>query len=1376
MKSSSPKKQAQTPDQIYSKILNAIVRGEHGFWRENREQLIPKINNPSAGSLPFLVWLLNKLYLVDKKDSRSIVSLIEDLVSSGMSLNVKAMFMKKPVSLLTFVTQFQDIHLVKYISNELIKQAKRPFQLVGNDEEDSFHPVFVSIMKRDEALTQYLIENIEQYSGYTLLSMAAHYGYNRLIDQCIAAGDDLNQIDGFGLTPLMHAGIKQQPYAISSLLKLNAHLLKDEKGATFFHNILKLMRDPLIIPFIAANDLVHHFYDITPELMDKEGLLPIHYAIARGNMDWVTKMLRNNPDLTWVLDNEQRTLVFHAVMKGNLLLLRKLHDEYQLPLDIKDKNQKTLLDYCIDRNLIDIANFLSEKGCVNLTAHPQQLMRAISMKKMVAWCLSHPTVDLGCVDNSSSEGLRPATCSRDPEILLNTQHDCTETDRSGSREQVAGRRDLNCQHALDSNAFDIASSLCLSDQAQYFLELDLFRKHPEMFFIQSTLQRTTSILDMFFISYDPMSLDPEYQQKARDFISYALTYLQETSDRLRLTETHSLDKVIEFCLDKQLIALDDFLENTRIFHLWEMYQYFSYKNSFKDTSFNAYRIDSNESLVEQSERAYKRYQKNIIDFIGKYKPDVNIKDLDGKHIFAHLIRFGTDGINRILWMLHNIQNIKITNLDSHGSSLLHLACEEGLFDMVRWCIEKRTLSILTVRTDGKTALDIALANGNATICTYLIKRLNDETWSRYLSDCGVQERSILENNTFYGRKPRVTSALSEPLPIAVEHSYVERLPADPAILDDAQGARDGDLLIDTAVVTLSEEVTESRVITLNYAMLLEVIQEANISKLKLFKQSHYQEQLVELINDKELVEVFDASKYKYAVIYQLLRYSHIQTLMTMPHWKLLFENSIILGNVRLLFFLLNQEAAQSSIPEFAFELLEKAIALENQALVDELLKHNDFISKASHRDNQCLIEAIKKDLTQVIFRLLNIDAVRLNVHENDNQVLKEAIKANDLETCEELLKIPSVIDVLQANDYAWFNETQELSDDVIELMYSISSLSGFVSFKYPKISSDAEVSPGLLSEHQADTSSPTGYIGALPAVSCFYNPIYYIIVLNEYDFYDAVLAGNADRLQELFMASGGFLNPSFIYHLASCAVINGQLSVLERLFNLAGDVFNSNIFFCNRLVVQALATKQIEIAYFLLRCNMVCLGLHVYQNRLLRQAIRTGHNDFALLLLTFPNVRQHLHTYNYSPLNCSAVLGQIDLLCELLKYPIVDRVNVIFHALSKAYNARQIEVVLYLLDEPGVLEKALKEQDRYDPVIIQFTQRFRREPTRSKHELSILSALLSEYPATRHLFEKNIQDASSAAVSTFFSSVRLTERVQDDSVNEIVSNGVSVVL
>ena len=59
-------------------------------------------------------------------------------------------------------------------------------------------------------------------------------------------------------------------------------------------------------------------------------------------------------------------------------------------------------------------------------------------------------IKLGAVDNSSSEALRPATCSRDPEILLNAQHYCTEIDRSGSREQVAGRRHLNCQQTLMS--------------------------------------------------------------------------------------------------------------------------------------------------------------------------------------------------------------------------------------------------------------------------------------------------------------------------------------------------------------------------------------------------------------------------------------------------------------------------------------------------------------------------------------------------------------------------------------------------------------------------------------------------------------------------------------------------------------------------------------------------------------------------------------------------------------------------------------------------------------------------------------------------------------------------------------------------------------
>ena len=55
---------------------------------------------------------------------------------------------------------------------------------------------------------------------------------------------------------------------------------------------------------------------------------------------------------------------------------------------------------------------------------------------------------LGRVDNSLFERLRPAACPRDPEILLHAQAYCTELDRTGSREQVAGRRDLNCQQAL----------------------------------------------------------------------------------------------------------------------------------------------------------------------------------------------------------------------------------------------------------------------------------------------------------------------------------------------------------------------------------------------------------------------------------------------------------------------------------------------------------------------------------------------------------------------------------------------------------------------------------------------------------------------------------------------------------------------------------------------------------------------------------------------------------------------------------------------------------------------------------------------------------------------------------------------------------------
>ncbi len=43
---------------------------------------------------------------------------------------------------------------------------------------------------------------------------------------------------------------------------------------------------------------------------------------------------------------------------------------------------------------------------------------------------------------------RPVACSQDPEILLYKQTYHTEIDRNGSREQVAGRRNLKCQQTL----------------------------------------------------------------------------------------------------------------------------------------------------------------------------------------------------------------------------------------------------------------------------------------------------------------------------------------------------------------------------------------------------------------------------------------------------------------------------------------------------------------------------------------------------------------------------------------------------------------------------------------------------------------------------------------------------------------------------------------------------------------------------------------------------------------------------------------------------------------------------------------------------------------------------------------------------------------
>ena len=57
--------------------------------------------------------------------------------------------------------------------------------------------------------------------------------------------------------------------------------------------------------------------------------------------------------------------------------------------------------------------------------------------------IKHSIIELlGSVDTSTFEVPRPATGSRDPEILPNAQQNCTVIERSGSREQVAGSREM----------------------------------------------------------------------------------------------------------------------------------------------------------------------------------------------------------------------------------------------------------------------------------------------------------------------------------------------------------------------------------------------------------------------------------------------------------------------------------------------------------------------------------------------------------------------------------------------------------------------------------------------------------------------------------------------------------------------------------------------------------------------------------------------------------------------------------------------------------------------------------------------------------------------------------------------------------------------
>lgn len=824
----------------------------------------------------------------------------------------------------------------------------------------------------------------------------------------------------------------------------------------------------------------------------------------------------------------------------------------------------------------------------------------------------------------------------------------------------------------------VAHLLCRQAQVVHIVKHDLFRKSPNLFFAKNANGLTpVDEFIAFHSNLDPKDVTPQ----SLEFMRYVISCLHEIKQRPSISTFDLFGEMIDFCLHHNLIKNEEcFGEGLPLFQLWE--SHFHQKHNEMIARLTQLKSTNNEQEIAQSAIEY--YQKNIQLFETKYKTSLNAKDTNGAHLFANLIKLSLNGSNRILWLAHHVSSLKITNLDEKGSSLLHLACQHQHMDIIRWCCEIRHMSSLKQRAhDTTNALDLSLQSGNKIIIRYLVEQLTDKEYEAYdalLTPLGLNRIKLADN---LEEKPAQAVIINAPLNTAKQPT------------NSCQQAA-------------SEIIPE---LDITYDLLLNAFSTSNLRIIKELKQEKYKTKLLEVI-DARVLQLIQASGYKYSVLYQMLRIDAVQLLLT-SHWPKLIEDVISTGEARVLWLILNQPQLLSQLDRLGWHILTYALTIEKQPMMLLLLQHEKFAALAHQQDNYLLFNAASLGLTQIVFKLLELPEVRANADLRSaqnthiiNNPLKAACNADDLESCEALLKIPCVISSLAHNDYALIKEVINNNDDneyndFLSMLCQLPDVHDFIKRTYPNY---------MLNETDI-TVTRTIVAEAEPIY--FYNPDYYLGITT-HDFFDAVISGNAERLTQLFFTSHN-LHPQLIRHLASCAVTHGQWYVLQQLFDLALPCFNSHLSFCNLLLTQAIRSKRPEMVQALLSQNpFMGQSVHLFDNRLLRCAVAENSMSCIHLLLTFQSVSININAMDNYILRKAVRNHNTPLVSLLLGHQkVLDALNVFkFKALNDAFNHGYDDIVMLLLSIPHVMHYARHQcNHRYQAYIAKYDATYPvREP------------------------------------------------------------------
>lgn len=943
--------------------------------------------------------------------------------------------------------------------------------------------------------------------------------------------------------------------------------------------------------------------------------------------------------------------IHYAVLFNQVDWIKNTSETHPELINYIDNSGRSLISFCPQNKHLPLLKWLNTRLTQSVSLYAPALKALLSgaieyrSDQIIAWCLSQTKLDLNA---HYKEPGQPAN-------------------------------------------LNIAQLLCKTGQSDHIVDSDLYRKSEYLLFDKDNFGRTS--IDYFFLETDQQILT-NYVASGIKLMRYVLSVMAKLSNQKSFSMFSEFRAILIFCLNHNLIKINDtFEENSPTFHCIESYFYSQYQKTLSCESF-AQMLDIDTEQISREWLVY--YQYNIRFFIQTYQPTLNKTDAMGLHLFSKLAKLGPDGFARIQWLFDHIPGFTLYNLSPNGSSLLHLACEEQYFDMVRWCCDKKQLSILKQRSDKMSALDLALLSKNKLISKYLISKLSNKQRTKYVESLTIaNKRDLLESLEFHGFYEHLLQNN-----LIVNDNHEQTIIDSPIVGRCFEKADNPQCLQNNDDNRVAQETNDELIIT--YDIFIAAIADHQTKIIKKLKQDSYQDTLRNFmtLHSQEILEQILATPY--SIMYQCLRVSAIRALIE-ANITYVLKQLIKKNEVRILLLLLNQISIKNYLDKTALDLLLYASSLKNQDVLLLLLSEPLFSSIAHENNNQLLRDSAKEGWTQIVLRLCEIDKVILTADVFENEALRNAIDINDFESCAFLLRLDCVRNALKNDSYLLIkNLIENEYDDALEIMLQLPEIYNYVVCHFPNrvcIQNSKEVAFLSNADPQA------AYYAQIPNknIPYFFNPNYYVAPVNCYEFFDAIISNDLTQLEKLFFSYPD-IHPNLIRKIAFFSVRHGQVAAFNCIFELANPVFVSNPLLCNQLLCEAISRQKDDIAEQLFNSNLILKVIDGYNNRLLRCAIRYGSEQQVLRLLANSTVCENLTAMNNYALRWSSALGRFQLVKALLQYESV-RVSAAafnFYSLRKALYAEHHDIVMLLLDVHHFLDYAVKQNGIYNKYILEF--------------------------------------------------------------------------